>query len=343
MSYWESKAEVTENHRARMFDLITAFRVSQIVHCAALFSFADHLSGGPSSAEAIARAEGLDVDATFRLMRACTSFGLMTYDDHSGFSATPLLNTLLKDDPQSLRSTALAQPAQGHWLPLGRLSQSIKTGLPQATEALGAPVWDYYASAPLEANAFTESMNRLSTQISTEVANLIDTKNIGLVIDVGGAGGMLVQTLMEKNKSLHGGVFDLAHVLHSAKDAAISRGLQERFTAIAGDFFVDVPPADLFLLKWILHDWNDEACLSILRNCRRSVRPGGRIAVVEMIVEDETPAPFTSLADLTMLALLGGRERTLAEFDRLLKLAGFRISRVEPTNTPFSLIEAATQ
>ncbi|AXC10446.1 O-methyltransferase [Acidisarcina polymorpha] len=330
----------SKNDYAQMFQMIVGYAISQIVRNAAVFSFAEHLALGPKTAAEIAQAESLNLDATFRLMRACASLGLMTYQEDSGFTATPLLRTLHKDDPNSLRGTALAQPASGHWLPWGRLSDAIRSGQPQDVAALGCKTWEHFAKTPADAEAFTQFMEASSLGISREAAGLLDTRSISVAVDVGGASGTLVHALMKANAALQGVVFDLPHIVPAAMKAAGKLGLDDRFSVAAGDFFSSVPPADLYLLKWILHDWDDDACISILKNCRRSINPGGRIVLIEMVIEEIGAPGITTLVDLTMLVLHGGRERSLQEYKTLLNAAGFQFTTSTATATPFVLIEA---
>jgi hypothetical protein len=330
-----------QNDYAKMFQMILGFNVSQIVHTAALYSLAEHLAQGPATPAEIAEAESINVDATFRLMRACASIGLMTYDGHSKFAATPLLNTLHKDDANSLRGVALLMPAAGHWLPWGHLSNAIKTGEPQAMATLGRSAWEHLASTPAEAAAFTETMKSTSLAFNREAAKLVDTQSIRVAVDIGGASGTLIHSLMKENPALRGVVFDLPHVVPTAIKAAEDLGLQDRFSVIAGDFFATAPPpADLFLLKLILHDWNDEACLSILKNCRRTIKPDGRILVAESLIDEIGTPGFAPMIDMNMLVMLGGRERNLEEYKALFTAADFRFSSITPTSTPFVLIEA---
>jgi hypothetical protein len=330
----------SENNHARMFQIITGFNASQIVHAAAAFSLSEHLAQGPLTAEQIAEAGALNVDATLRFLRACASMGLVTYDGSSKFAATPLLNTLNEADPNSLRGIALAQPAPMHWLPWGHLKEAIKTGECQAESTLGCDVWGYLADKPAEAEVFMQSMNRVSSEVSREAARLLDTQSVHLAVDIGGASGTLVLALLKENPTMRGVVFDLPHVVPGAIKAAHAHGLQNRLSAVSGDFFASVPPSDLYLLKWIMHDWGDDACIAILKNCRREIYPGGRIVLVELLMGEVGVAGFGPMVDLTMLVTLGGRERTLDEYKALLSTAGFRFSRITPTSTPFSLIEA---
>ena len=325
-----------------MFNMIFGHVAAQVAHCAALFSLADHVAEGPVAAEIVARAEGLDAAATFRLMRACTAFGLMTYDKDKGFSGTPLLATLRRDDPRCLRALAIVQTGHGHWAPFGQLAEAIRTGKSRAEATLGSSIFDYFASpaGADEAGAFTQFLAGVSSAVSEEAARLIDTRQVSLAVDVGGASGSLVHALMRANPDMRGAVLDLPHVATDAAKAADALGLSDRFSFVAGDFRNAAPPADLYLLKQVLHDWADDACNSILQNCRRALRPGGRVIVIELLADDVEPTPLLAQSDLAMMVLVGAKERTLDEYKGLLAAAGLRFVRATATATPFFLIEA---
>lgn len=331
-----------ENNYAQMFNMIFGFNISQLVRTAALYSMPEHLAHGPTTAAEIAADECLSADATFRFMRACASLGLMIYDPLSKkFAATPLLDTLRKDNPASMRSLALVQASASHWLPWGQLSEAIRTGEPQAVATLGKSAWEYLADSPPDAAAFIDAMRTSSLLFNRDVANLIDTKSVSVVVDVGGASGTFVRALMASNSALRGVVFDLPTVAYAGIQEARELGLQNRFSVVAGDFFKDeLPPADLYLLKVVLHDWHDDACLAILKNCRRAINPGGRVLLAEMLVGKTGESGFAPLLDMTMMVVLGGKERDLEEYKALLDAAGFRFTCVTPTSTPFVLIEA---
>lgn len=330
-----------EDPRDRMMRMITGYWVTQVVHGAARFALAEHLHAGPKTSAEIAAASDMHPEAAFRFLRACASLGLVAYDGRSAFSTTPLLDILRKDNPRSLRGMALAQPAPGHWLPWGRFADVLKTGENQTKAALGAELFDYFAQTPGEAEDFTEAMRGLTASVSQEVVRVLDMTGVGCAVDIGGASGALLFPLMQANPALRGVVFDLPNIVPSAEKAAAEAGLAERVTTVGGDFFASVPPGDLYLLKYILHDWDDDSCVSILRNCRRAMNPGGRVAVIELVlgeIGEPGPAP---LMDLNMLALLRGRERTLPEYRRLFEAAGFNAVKVTPTETPMTVLEAA--
>ena len=160
----------------RMIQMITGYWVSQVVHAAATFSLADHLAKGPATAEDIASAEGTDPWATFRLLRTCASLGMVTYDGRSRFAATSLLDTLRKENLKSLRGLAVSLPAPGHWLPWGRFTDAVKTGQSQTVPALGAGIFEYFATHAAEAAAFTEAMTSLTSTVLEQTTRVIDTR-----------------------------------------------------------------------------------------------------------------------------------------------------------------------
>lgn len=328
--------------RAAMWDMITGYRLSQIARVAAALSLAEHCAAGPVTAEQIAHLESADPAGTARLLRACAAVGLLTCSDDLYFSATSLLKTLHTDTPGSLRGFALSLPARGHWLPWGQLLEAVRTGKHQAPAALGSELFDYYATASEEADAFTAGLNGMTSVAGAEAARVIDTSSTQLAVDVGGASGYLMHDLMQANPRLRGIVFDLPHVTPDAAAAAARLGLSDRLEAVAGDFFKSVPEnGDLYLLRYVLHDWDDDSCVRILANCRKAMRPGGRVLVLEMILGTIGGEPVVVPSqDLNMMAVLGGRERAVNQFDKVFAAAGLRRTAVTSTESPMSVIEA---
>lgn len=325
----------------QMMGFLMGFFQTQIASAVATYSIADHLAKGPATADEIAAWEGIDPQATFRLLRACASLGLVRYDG-TRFTATPLLGTLQRDVPGSLHSLAVAWAAPGHWQPWGRFTTALQTNAAQTFPTLGGSIWDYYKDQPEEGAAFTQAMHGFTSGIVKEVVQVVDTLNVKLAADVGGASGTLLHSLMAANPHLHGIVVDLPEVVGSAESAAHELGLSNRSSAVPSNFFEYVPAADLYLLKHILHDWNDDEAVSILKRCRESIRPGGKIVVIEILVGEVSEPALGPLMDLNMMVLLTGRERTLDEYRRLIEKAGFRLSKVKPIRSPMVVIEATT-
>ncbi|SRX79152.1 o-methyltransferase family protein [Stigmatella aurantiaca DW4/3-1] [Mycolicibacterium parafortuitum] len=309
----------------RMMALLTGYWVSQMVNAAAIFNIADHLAAGADTADAIADAEYADRDAMRRLLRSLASIGLVTSTDGARFGATSLLGTLRRDDPNSLRGMVLAMSARGHWLPWGRFVDAVRTGDRQIRAALGFEnAFDYFGANLDEAAVFTEAMSNLSAAVAAEIAQAIDTAGVDRAWDVGGANGEVIRAMMRANPHLRGGVFDLPHVVPDAVEAARRDGLLPRFTATGGDFFRSVPGGDLYVLKFILHDWDDDSCIRILKNCHASLQAGGRVVVVDYLVGETGAAGLPPLMDMNMLVMTGGRERDIAEFDAIFDSAGLR-------------------
>jgi SAM-dependent methyltransferase len=333
-------SEATDKDFEQMMQMLTGFFVTQIAGAVATYSIADHLAKGPATAEQMATLEEIDPGATFRLLRACASLGLVTCNDGRTFSPTPLLSTLRSNVPGSLHGIAIAWSAPGHWLPWGRFPDAVRTSECQTVPALGASIWDYYARQPEESAAFTAAMHGFTSGVVQDVTRLVDTSTAKLAVDIGGSSGTLVHSLMTANPKLHGIILDLADVAPRAAAAAVALGLAERSRALAGDFFASVPEADLYLLKHILHDWNDGQAVRILQNCRRAMRPGGPVVVIELVLSEigePGPAP---LMDLNMMVMLTGRERSRSEYRALLKQAGFQLDKSSPVRSSMAVIEA---
>jgi len=337
----ESEGQQEVSAPAAMMGLITGYWVSQAVGVVALLGVADELAAGPRDSDDLARAVGADPQALYRVLRLLASLGLFTQAPPGSFALTPLGDTLRSDSPGSVRNFAITETAAGHWLPWGRLHESVRTGQPMAREALGMDLFEWYSKNPDEAGYFSAAMGNLSALAASELVRVYDFSGVRTVADVGGAHGVLLAAVLQANPAARGILFDLPHVIATAGDAIASAGLSERCELMSGDFFEAVPEgADLHLLKQIVHDWNDERATRLLQNCHRALAPAGTLLLVEMVIpSDNRPSPAQAM-DLNMLVLLGGQERTEEHFERLLRAAGFRLERIIPTHSPFSVIEA---
>ena len=327
---------------AQMMQFITGSFVSQVVRAFAEFSIAD-LPDGPASAPEIAATIGTHPEATMRLLRAGTALGLVTVDDQARFSPTPLLRTLRRDRPGSLRGLAIALASPGTWLPWGNLGTAVRTGQRQTTPVLGMEYFEYLVQHPAEAEIFTAAMDGVTGSLADRVAKIIDTSSMSVAVDIGGASGILLHALLKANPRLQGIVYDRPIVVPSAVAKAQLLGLADRVSVVAGDFFQEVPEADLYLLKWILHDWDDQASIEILKNCQRAMKPGGRVAVIELQLGSTNDPGLTSIMDLNMMVMLTGRERTTEEYRRLFTAAGLNLTGVTSLQTsfgPWSILEA---
>lgn len=323
-----------------MMQLITGYWVSQAVGVAAHLGIADSLAAGPSTSRELGEALGAHPASVYRLMRLLTSIGVFAQDGHDRFILNPLGETLLSEGAGSVRNFAITETAPGHWLPWGRLFDSVRTGQPMATETLGMELFDWYAQNPEEAGFFTAAMGNLSALAAAELVRVYDFSGAKKVIDVGGAHGVLLEAILSENPVARGILYDLPHVISTA-DQTIGAGVKDRCELISGDFFKSVPEGgDVQLLKQIIHDWDEERASLVLANCRRALSPTGKLLLIEMVVPGDNRPDFAQAMDLNMLAILGGRERTEEEYRTLLQASGFRLERVIATHSPFSVIEA---
>ena len=269
------------------------------------------------------------------------ALGLLTADDGGRFSATPLLATLDRDAPGSLRDLALSITMPAHWLAWNEILAAVRTGHTQVRAALGTDFFDYLQQHPVQAELFSAGIANMTSLLVADVAKVIDTTNVKLAVDVGGATGSLLRLLHDANPALRGIVFDRPNIIDDAVNHIAQSGFAERTDAVGGDFFQAVPPADLYLLKFILHDWDDQSCITILRRCREAMTPGGRIAIIELVLGELSDPGPGALMDMNMLAACVGRERSIDEYDALLAAAGLRRTAIRTTSSPQSIIEAA--
>jgi hypothetical protein len=316
--------------------------VAQAAATAARFNVADHIARGTDSADAIAAAEQADAAAMYRLLRACAAAGLLAETAPGRFALTPLGECLRSDAEHSLRDLFVAEMAPGHWLPWGRLYDAVRSGKPTSSDTLGIPVWEYYAKNQEEGLAFARGMGNLSAIVSEDVARLYDASPFRRIVDVGGSQGVLLRALLRgAGPDARGVLFDLPTVIATAREVIAASPFADRIELVEGDFFGEVPRGgDLYALKSVLHDWDDEKALAILRAVHRAAEPGAKLLVVETVLPGTTQPSPVSFMDLNMLVMLGGRERTASEFAQLLRDGGFSVTKVIATGGMFQLIEA---
>ncbi len=312
--------------------------ISQIVATVAHLGVADELAGGPRSSEDLARATGADPDALARLLRASAGLGLF-HEVRAGEFALSSVGEWLRADGPSLCHLAIAMAAPGHWRSLERLPDVIATGRPAPYEVFGMSLWDYYRHNREERAAFAAAMSGISAVVAEELVARYDVSRFSRIVDVGGSQGILLARLLEANPRATGVLFDLPELVTEADQHLRRRGLADRVEIVGGDFFSEVPAGgDLYLLKHILHDWDDDHAARILERCRLAGGTGSTLLVVERLLGPDSDA-VALVADVLMLAMFGGRERTEREYRSLLEGAGYRLERVIPLSM-FALLEA---
>lgn len=328
---------------ASMLQLIIGYWVSHMVHVAAKLGLADLVHAGPKTAEELAALTETDPAAVHRLLRGLASVGVFRETTGRRFEQTPLSDTLRAGAPASMRAFALMMVEQYNVEAWCDLLTSVKTGEPAFERVHGLEAFDYLARHPEHGKTFGESMTSLSRVENPAVADAYDFSGIKTLVDIGGGHGSLLATILRRQRTLRGILFDRPEVIErAAKDEHVSGpDVAGRIELEAGDFFESVPAGpDAYIMKYIMHDWEDESARRILQNCRRAMAAGGRVLVVDTVIPEGNEPFWGKLLDINMLALTGGLERTEAQFGKLFASAGLKLRRVVPTACPLSIVEA---
>jgi hypothetical protein len=327
-----------------MVDLyLTAEAVRIAVPIVAEAGVADLLLEGPRSVSALAAATGLDADALGRLLRLLASLGIFAENGDGEYVNTRLSGTLAAGAPMSMRDIAALALTPGWSRALEALPAAVrKTGTTAWDVAHCTPIFTYLSAHPDEATVFQSAMTMFSGAEAAAVTDAYDFGGIGTLVDVGGSQGVLLASILHATPSMRGVLFDLPVMVEGAAELFAAHGVADRATVVGGDFFESVPTGDAHILKHILHDWDDEHCVAILRSSRNATVEGGRLLVIEeALPPGNAPSPGKIL-DLFML-MVGGRERTQAEYGALFEQAGYELKRIIPTATPLHVIEATAR
>jgi len=312
--------------------------VTQMINVAAELGLADALAGGEQDVQDLARTCGADADALFRLLRGLASLGLFSETAPGRFSLTPLGALLGSDHPQSLRHFA-RMLGEEHYLSWNDLLHSVRTGENAFRHRHGQSIFEWYQHHGERGEIFDRAMGDFSRQEAAALLEAYPLSDVRHIVDVGGGRGGLLMAALRTYDHLRGTLYDQPWVVEPVE---IPEELEGRLTLNGGDFFSTVPAgADAYLLKHIIHDWDDTACLRILKAIRSAMAPGARVLIVEQVIPPGN-APFPGkLLDLNMLVMTeGGRERTAAEYTSLLDRAELQLSRIVPTPSPVSVVEA---
>jgi hypothetical protein len=325
----------------QLVQMATAYWGSRLLYVAAKLDLANHLARGAQSAETLAAATGTHPGALYRLMRTLASLGVLTEDAAQRFALTPLGDALRSDAPGAARATVLTLAGDWIWRGFEQLLYSVETSKSGLERSLGEPMFDWLGKHPADAALFTETMIGFHGAEPAAVAAAYDFSGLATLVDVGGASGDLLTTIMASRPGSRGVLFDLQQALARAPALIEERGLSDRISIQAGSFFDAVPGGgDAYLLSHIIHDWTEKQCLTILANCRAAMKADGRLLIVEMVIpEGNAPHPGKML-DMMMLVGPGGQERTEPEYRALLAKARFRLVKVVPTASAVSVVEA---
>jgi len=324
----------------QMLQIISGFWISRAVYVIARLGIPDLLKAGPKTADELANATKMHAPSLYRLLRALASVGVVSAQGER-FGLTPLSETLVTDAPGSLRWFAVSELGQEHYPAWGNLMQSVKTGEIAFDHFFGVDIWTYFQRNPEDAAVFNDSMSSVTAAANEEIMTRYDFSGFKKVVDIGGGHGGLITSILKKNSHVKGVLFDAPSVIEGARQRIEAAGLGDRCETVSGDFFKSVPAGgDAYLMKWIIHDWDDQKAITILRNCRNEMQPNGKLILVDCVVPETDDPHFSKFIDLNMLVMTGGKERTAKEFEKLLSEAGFKMLRVVPTKVPTSIVEA---
>lgn len=319
--------------------MVTGYWQSQIVYVSAKLAISDLLQDGPRTAEGLARQTGAHAPSLYRLLRAAASLGLYAEEPDGRFALAPLGELLHSEASGSQRSMALMM-GEEHFRAWGDLLYSVQTGQPAFEKQYGQPIFEFLAEHPEKAAIFDEAMVAVHGREARAVLDAYDFSQVGKLADIGGGNGSQLRVILDAYPDMQGVLFDVPNVVERANPVLEQAGLTERVHLISGDFFESVPAgADAYLLRHIIHDWDDSRAIRILENVHAVMAEGGRLLVIESVIPPGNEPFFAKLLDLTMLTIPGGRERTADEYRQLFQAAGFRVVQFIATRTEVSLIE----
>jgi len=324
----------------QILQMATSKMLSKPLYVAAKLQIADLLSGGPLTTEELARKTETHSPSLYRILRALASVGVFEEIEGKKFRLTPLAECL-QDRPESPLGMVLFFGDPVHDQAWENLLYSVHTGKPGFDKAHGKPVFEYFKENREIAEVFNKAMTANAVNIHSAVVEAYDFKGIKTLYDVGGGHGHMMKLILEKHPSTKGGIFDLPDVVAGAETAYADSPLKDRCVFLGGSFFEKIPQgADAHILGFVIHDWSDEECEKILKNCKAALPKEGKLLLLENVIEEGNEPSFGKLLDLEMLVMTTGRERTAEEYAGLLTRSGFKLNRVMPTKGPASLVEA---
>jgi hypothetical protein len=323
----------------RVFEMAAAAIPSRALWLAAEIGVADHIDDAPRGVDALAAATGTHGDTLYRVLRLLAAHGVFSEHDGRAFSHTEMSHTLRSDHPTKTRAAVRMLGMDGMWRSFGAMRTSLATGAPSWDAAMGEPIFDWMSHEPEAAGLFNDAMIGIHGGEPPAVA--ASYPFAGTVVDVGGGSGNMIVNVLRQHPEARGVVFDMPHVVAEAKARFEAEGLGGRARVEPGSFFDGVPAGgDLYILSHIIHDWDEPRCVRILEHCRKAKAPGAKVLLVEMVVTPPNVPHPAKMLDIVMLTVPGGRERTPDEYRDLLAKAGLRLTRIVPTPSPVSIIEA---
>lgn len=321
--------------------MLQGYRYSQLIYVAAKLGIADLLKDGPKHSDELAGSVGAEAQALKRFLRGLVRLGVVVEGQDGRFALTSLGVYLRAGVPGSLYEVAIliGEVLYPAW---GDLLHTVRTGKTAFEYAFGMKLFQYLSQNPETGERFNNFMVSLTTDIAEAVVEAYNFLPFDRIVDVGGGYGVLISAILKANPHLAGILFDIPAVITDVGQHIEAAGLADRCEAIAGDCLVSVPDGgDVYLISQVLHVWDDEHCLRVLKNCRTAIKERGTLLVIEQVMPEPVDRSTGAVSmDLMMMMLTGGRERTENDYRTLFTSTGFQLARIIPTQTNRSIIEA---
>ena len=325
-----------------IFQIATGYIASTALYIAVRMKVADHLVSGPKSTAELAAITSADEDALYRVLRLLATLGVFTEVTPRRFANTMPSQMMISGQRGSTYDMALWMADPFHMRVYADAMHSVMTGKPAAEKATGLPVFEMFSKDPALSEVFNNAMTAFSAFVIPAALDAYDFSGIDTLVDIAGGHGQVLISVLQRYPTMRGVLFDLPHVIKGALPRIPAAGVNTRLATETGDFFKSVPSGgDAYIMKHIIHDWDDERALKILGNIKKAMKPGGRVILLEsVLLPGSTQPDFGKLIDLEMLFMPGGRERTEEEFRALFTRAGMTVTRIVPTQSPLSVVEA---
>lgn len=324
-----------------ILQMASGYWVSQALYVAAKLGIADLLKDGSKCCDELAKTTGVNARALYRLMRGLASMGVFAEQEPDYFTLTPLAACLQSDIPGSMRAIVIMVGGE-YYQSWGKFLYSIQTGDSAFEHLHGMSLFQYYAQNPELGKLYDEAQKSGSAAARAEILKCYDFSGISKLVDIGGGNGSLISSILIANPTMQGVLFEQPSVIVEAKDLIEAEKVSERCELVAGDFFESVPSGgDAYILRYILHNWDDERAIAILKNCHRAMVENGKLVVIEQVIPPGNEPFIGKLLDLHMLVLFpGGCERTENEYRALFEASGFKLNKIFPTRANVSVLEA---